>query len=240
MFKAESQDKKAEVEFFARIVEEGKVVQVCPWNKCKLERALGYLRELGYEREKSSKVRVLDLGCGPGDFTRHLIDMGFSPLGIDISRDLLKINKERNPDAFFVCGDAEDLPFNDASFDIVVCTFVLHHFNVHKQIINEAYRVMKHEGIFISVEPNSWNPVTWYQHNLPFGKKKHEDSINERIFGLLYLKRFLSQWFEVLEWKTINFDFIKVLTPLEGIFERLFPVNLFGGSIVLYGRKKIK
>jgi ubiquinone/menaquinone biosynthesis C-methylase UbiE len=228
----ESQDKKAEIEFFSTMVKESKVSQICSWDDSKFERVLKYLTKVGCNNKKA-----LDLGCGPGDFTLRLSSLGLTIIGIDISQDLLKINKQKNPTSVFICGDAENLPFENEKFDVVVATFLLHHFRTHERVMKELYRVLKGGGFFLSVEPNKWNPVTWYQHNTSLGKRKYNDSLNEKIFSPFYLKNLLNQWFEIVEFKTINFDFIKLLTPLEGIFETLFPINMFGGSIVVFGRK---
>jgi ubiquinone/menaquinone biosynthesis C-methylase UbiE len=235
--KCSSQDKIAEISFFSNMVKEDKVAQICPWNKNKLNRALKYLARMVIIKKN---IKVLDLGCGPGDFTQQLITMGFdNVIGIDICKDLLEINHRRNPEANLICGDAEVLPFKDVSFDIVICTFVLHHFRIHEIIMNEVYRVLKPAGIFLSVEPNSWNIVTWWHHNVN-GKKdgKYEDSVNEKIFSPRYVKQLLRQWFDIVEYKTINFDFVRLLTPFEYILEHMPVVNMFGGSIVVTARKR--
>lgn len=60
--------------------------------------------------------RTLDIACGTGFLTRHLRG---EVTGLDQSERMLTIAREEMPTARFVCGDALDLPFADASFDRV-------------------------------------------------------------------------------------------------------------------------
>jgi SAM-dependent methyltransferase len=63
--------------------------------------------------------RVLDVGCGTGVFLRAVADLGARPHGLDASRALLQVARSRVPEAELRVGDAERLPFDDDSFDVV-------------------------------------------------------------------------------------------------------------------------
>ena len=64
--------------------------------------------------------RVLDMGCGSGVFLRACVDAGAGAVaGVDASRGLIAIARERVPPAELVVGDMQSLPFADASFDVV-------------------------------------------------------------------------------------------------------------------------
>ncbi len=63
--------------------------------------------------------RVLDVGCGSGVFLRAVTDLGARPYGLDASRALLRVARARVPEAELRVGDAEFLPFDDDSFDVV-------------------------------------------------------------------------------------------------------------------------
>jgi len=81
---------------------------------------------------------LLDLGCGPcfGDFPCNRI-------GIDSSIELLK-----QANAKVIHGNAEQLPFKDSVFDIVVCMTALHNFKNKEKALLEAKRVGKTKFAF--------------------------------------------------------------------------------------------
>lgn len=67
----------------------------------------------------AARHRVLDVGCGTGVFLRAVADLGARPHGLDASRALLRVARARVPEAELRVGDAELLPFDDDSFDVV-------------------------------------------------------------------------------------------------------------------------
>jgi ubiquinone/menaquinone biosynthesis C-methylase UbiE len=64
-------------------------------------------------------TRLLDVGCGSGLALVLARERGARPSGLDISRGLLQIARERLPDADLREGDMEFLPFADRAFDAV-------------------------------------------------------------------------------------------------------------------------
>src|SRR5215831_10245939 len=78
-----------------------------------------------YERlEIPAGARVLDVACGSGQLALMASRDGFDTTGVDIAANLIERARERAAaerlNARFEVGDAEDLPFPDASFDVVV------------------------------------------------------------------------------------------------------------------------
>jgi len=90
---------------------------------------------------------VLDVGCGNGFITRHLRAEGRRVLGLDPSPEALA-----QFDGQCVHGRSEDLPFEDRSFDVVVCTEVLEHLadDIFTRTVEELARVAK-ESLVIGV-----------------------------------------------------------------------------------------
>jgi SAM-dependent methyltransferase len=63
--------------------------------------------------------RVLDVGCGTGLFCAQAAERGAAVAGIDAAEGMLAIARERTPSGDFRKGEMEELPFSDASFDLV-------------------------------------------------------------------------------------------------------------------------
>src|SRR5690242_13757614 len=70
---------------------------------------------------------VLDIACGPGFVTSAVLARGADARGLDFSSAMLAIARSREPTLRFDEGDAETLPYADASFEGVVSNFGIHH-----------------------------------------------------------------------------------------------------------------
>lgn len=81
------------------------------------------------------KEKILELGCGNGDFSRFLSLHGMDVTGLDP-------NAKEIGEHHYRSGYAEDLPFEDMVFEAVVSVRSLHHMDARKAIA-EAYRVLK-------------------------------------------------------------------------------------------------
>ena len=83
-------------------------------------------------------VRVLDVATGPGYVAGAAARRGASVVGIDFSAAMLAEARRHHPAIDFQAGDAEALPFPDASFDAVVMSFGLLHLGRPDQALAEA------------------------------------------------------------------------------------------------------
>ena len=76
---------------------------------------------------KSGSGRVLDVGCGNGNLFKLLPDGKYELHGIDFSKNMIDEAKRTcKTQATFAVADAESLPFDDNSFDIIVCNASFH------------------------------------------------------------------------------------------------------------------
>src|SRR6266481_9143907 len=96
----------------------------------------------------SGKMSILDVGCGPGYVSVAAAERGAIPIGLDFSEEMIAIAKKKFPRIEFRQGDAQNLPFPDASFDRIVANFALLHLANPARACAEAARVLKSGGRF--------------------------------------------------------------------------------------------
>ena len=98
--------------------------------------------------EVRADMSVLDVACGPGYVSDAVRKAGAIPKGIDFSEKMVAIAKTMFPDISFAKGDAQNLRFEDASFDRVLINFGLLHVSHPDKACAEACRVLKPGGRF--------------------------------------------------------------------------------------------
>jgi ubiquinone/menaquinone biosynthesis C-methylase UbiE len=98
--------------------------------------------------------RILELAHGTGDLQTDLYAAGYQIVGYDLSPHMgriasRKLRRQSIP-VRLAQGQAQALPFADASFPMVVCTFPSE-FIAHEETLREAYRVLQSNGRFVVV-----------------------------------------------------------------------------------------
>ena len=93
---------------------------------------------------------VLDIACGNGNASLSAARRGCHVTGIDIARELLDQARQRaraeRVDPEFLIGDAEDLPFDESSFDVILSTFGVMFAPDRQKALSELLRVLKPGG----------------------------------------------------------------------------------------------
>lgn len=112
-----------------------------------------------------SEKRILDVGCGSGGELRNLIQYGADPsklCGIDLMPDRIAEARRLSPNVGFICGSAETLPYDDASFDLVlqftVFTSILDG-EMKRRIAREMLRVLRPDGGILWYDFHFSNPA---------------------------------------------------------------------------------
>ena len=96
----------------------------------------------------NKNLRVLDLGCGPGQLIRELTDKftGLEVTGLDFSEKMLEISNKINPGANHIKMDTKDLSKLDNIYDLVICTHSMPYYKDPKNVFKELYRILDSEG----------------------------------------------------------------------------------------------
>ena len=111
--------------------------------------------------------RVLDAGCGLGEWTVFLAQQGFDAVGLDISAEVIETLHRRFPRSQFVQGDIRRTGFDAGSFAACLSWGTFEHFeNGLGDCLDEARRVLRPGGwLFMSVPFQNW------RHLLRDGRK---------------------------------------------------------------------
>lgn len=112
--------------------------------------------------------RVLELGAGECTYTRLIADR-YQPRMIVghelfVERMLPAVRANQNRALCPVVGDCFSLPFRAGSFDVVFASLVLCELPDLSLVLSEAVRVMAPGGVFLSWDPNPFNPVMLYRY----------------------------------------------------------------------------
>jgi len=117
-----------------------------------------------------SSLSILEVGSGFGDLSLLLSQMGGDVIGLDISDEMISCSRARSKkvglEATFVLGDAQRLPFEDESLDLVVGMRAIHHFAEMRHFFSEVHRVLKPGGRAIFVEPQKKNPIVEFNRKV--------------------------------------------------------------------------
>jgi ubiquinone/menaquinone biosynthesis C-methylase UbiE len=131
---------------------------------------------------------ILDVGCGTGGISVAFARAGAKVVGLDSGNtDPVNIKmataraKKEKADIAFVRGDAQQLPFQDRTFDVVVCNDVIEHVARPKELAREVSRVLKPGGILYLSAPNRFSLPDIYKDD------------HYGLFGLVLLPRPLAE-----------------------------------------------
>ncbi|MFH1545376.1 MAG: class I SAM-dependent methyltransferase [archaeon] len=109
------------------------------------------------KKQFKGKPKILEIGCGNGYTAERIVkELDLELTCIDFSKELLEVANKRNLEkAQFKLGDAQNLEFEDESFNIVFterCIINLKTWENQKKALNEIHRVLKKEGVFLMIE----------------------------------------------------------------------------------------
>lgn len=154
--------------------------------------------------------RLLEVGCGMGTDILQLARMGLEVTGVDLTESGIGLAERRfalyGSEADLRVADAESLPFDDESFDLVYSFGVLHHTPDTGKAVAETHRVLKKGGkafIMLYYRP-SLNYLAHWVTGVPFDGSKKDKCPVERA----YTKREIRQLFSVYDRVKIDIDYL--------------------------------
>lgn len=113
---------------------------------------------------EGNQLKVLDVGTGTGFIALLLAEYGHSVTGVDVAEEMLalarKKAKSQKLKVTFQYGDADELPFEDKVFDVVINRHVLWTMSDPEKAISEWARVLKPGGKLVIID-GDWNHFSW-------------------------------------------------------------------------------
>jgi ubiquinone/menaquinone biosynthesis C-methylase UbiE len=218
-----------------------------PAGQLRVRRRARLFLELGRMGPRS---KVLEVGCGTGEFSAELALQVGELWAFDLSPDLLPRAEQRaraacpNAKIVFRLEDATALTLPEQSFDAAFGCSVLHHLDAPRAL-REVGRVLKPGAWCVFSEPNMLNPQVALQKNVRFFRERVLDTVDETAFFAGQARRLLEAA-GFIHATVRPFDFLHPATPkrLLGIVERLgrllelCPViRNISGSLIFWGQK---
>jgi len=136
---------------------------------------------------------TLDLACGTGAVGALVAGSAEKVVGLDYSLPMLKVAKEKHPELLLVRGDALKTPFIDRTFDTVLVSLGLRHFERPREALAEIRRVLKEGGEARILEVSiPENPVlkraflTFLKRvMLPLGKLRSKEDVTRHLYDTI-------------------------------------------------------
>ena len=137
-------------------------------------------------------LEVLDAGCGVGYGAEMIARAGASRVvGIDLEPEAIATASERAGEmADFQVGDVQDLPFDEGSFDLVVCFEVLEHLEDPEPAITALKGVLREDGLLIVSSPNRGVYPPGNPHHLhEFTLEELRDALAARFANVVLMRQ---------------------------------------------------
>jgi SAM-dependent methyltransferase len=190
------------------------------------------LEALGQALAGRPAGRGLDLGCGIGEYARAVAQgLGCDVAAVDASQPAVAVARRRG-DAdgrvAFLAGDAQRLPFPDATFDFAYTINMVHHLKRGEQraALAEALRVLRPGAPLVVFEINVLNPLFRFYMRQVFPRTRRIDRGDEEFLTPRRLRAIAPVPVESVAFSTFVPDFaprvlLPVLRPLERGLEKV-------------------
>ncbi len=205
----------------------------------------------------------LDVGCGTGEYTILMEQMGFTVTGVDVSKGMLRVARAkqrkvcRSDRLQLVRAEGSRLPFKECIFDVVICIAVLDIIPFYKKLLKEISWVLKGSGKLILCIDSLWSPSRIWTgvrdlvrrrnkskrvpdrlHYKSLTKSmKTEGFIIEKVLGDFLMGQVLTPFLFDPQRKNVAKKLVKVIQPLNGYLTRMELLKLFSAHYIIQARK---
>ncbi len=140
------------------------------------------------ELEKEPFNDLLDCGCGTAPMLTLLHDKYPDKhyTGIDLTPKMIEVAKAKNMDGVeLIVGDCENLPFNENSFDAVICCQSFHHYPNVQDFFNSVYKVLRPGGRLVLRDMTSNSGILrWLMNHVELPLANIAGHGDVRVYGV--------------------------------------------------------
>jgi ubiquinone/menaquinone biosynthesis C-methylase UbiE len=159
-------------------------------------------------------MKMLEPGCGRGEFLNNFKKMGLDAVGVDISPEAS--NFTNGLDIKICDVENEKLPFNDNTFDVIYSKSFIEHLYYPERYLEEAFRVLKSGGVLITLVPDWESNYKKYfddfTHRTPFTNIALKDAYE--MYGFLDVNIFKFRQLPIV-WKYPKLNYLcAAISPL--------------------------
>jgi 23S rRNA (guanine745-N1)-methyltransferase len=195
------------------------------------------------------KSMILDAGCGEGSHLNQIINklqdkssINFDGVGIDISKEGIKIASKEYPDNIWCVGDLAKIPFMNKKFDVILNILSPSNYSEFNRIISDT-------GILIKVVPG--NSYLKELRELFYDKTDKQEYSNEKVLNHFINNFHMFDMQQILYTVKLNKEYLEQLikmTPLswgasKDKIQRAFNINLKNITVdftIICGKKNYK
>jgi len=178
--------------------------------------------------EPKKGERVLDVGCGTGTYGLEFSKMGLEVTCLDMSKRMLDIAKKKSRDMNMILGNAQEIPFKDNTFDLIVGVTLIEFLDEPEKAIQEMRRVLKQNGRIVLGVLNKFSLFALYERI--GGNETYADA---KFYSIFELKKFgVKRWDSTLcGVKAMPRFLLNFLGGSDRILSRIF--KPFGAFLVV-------
>lgn len=136
---------------------------------------------------------LLDVGCGTGHWSRFFAECGYTVVGVDVAKEMIRVAQAHNPAGIrYRVADARDLPFRDGSFDVVAAIATIEFVPDVHAALREMLRCLRAGGSLVIGVLNSLAPIN--RDRLAAGKQPYASG---RLLASDELRKLLAPYGDV-------------------------------------------
>jgi glycosyltransferase involved in cell wall biosynthesis/2-polyprenyl-3-methyl-5-hydroxy-6-metoxy-1,4-benzoquinol methylase len=177
--------------------------------------------------------RLLEVGCGEGDFLVLAEADGWQVTGVEYSPATCKMAQQRLKNGKVSCGELQHAGLAAEQFDLCVVSDVIEHVRSPLDFLQEIHHVLKPGGTLFIATPSidSWSARIMRQKWMEF-KAEHLTYFNRQTIQTALFKSGFREVIVETGWKILNFDYIKmhferfpvpIVTPVVNLIARILP-----------------
>lgn len=136
------------------------------WFKNAEKRAETYIAKISFFLRNTSRLRVLDVGCGVGGAclalakrNNYVVGIDLNPLVLPLAKLNVKDSNVQDGTIDFILANGLNLPFREGSFNLVICNDVLEHVDEKDKLLKELNFVLDNNGHIFLTTPNRLYPI---------------------------------------------------------------------------------